>query len=187
MAEGRQNDKDRVVGFTCSTFDLMHAGHAEFLRECRERCDRLVVGLQTQIPDRPGKNQPVQTVLERFLVLRACRYVDEIVPYESEKDLENLLKTLGPHYRFLGSDYSCAGDEEQFKPITSQELYFDDGYELSFVPRDHDYSTSALRHRVFLAESINREKLSGGTDDGSGMDEGGQASPWDARGPRRGQ
>jgi glycerol-3-phosphate cytidylyltransferase len=182
MAEGRQNDKDRVVGFTCSTFDLMHAGHAEFLRECRERCDRLVVGLQTQIPDRPGKNQPVQTVLERFLVLRACRYVDEIVPYESEKDLENLLATLGPHTRFLGTDY--ARDDAV---VTGYQMYMEKGYEYSFIPRDHDYSTSALRHRVFLAESINREKLSGGTDDGSGMDEGGQASPWDARGPRRGQ
>jgi glycerol-3-phosphate cytidylyltransferase len=168
----------------------MHAGHAEFLRECRERCDRLVVGLQTSVTDRPDKNQPVQSVLERFLVLRACKYVDEIVPYESERDLENLLATLGPHHRFLGSDYAdqqVTGGEWTVnpRPITGFKFYMDQGYELVFIPRQHDYSTSLLRARVAHAESINREKLSGGNDDGNALAEGSPTSAWDARDPWR--
>lgn len=167
-------EREPVIGFTCSVWDLLHAGHVEFLRECRARCDRLVVGLQTAIPDRPDKNQPVQTVLERFLVLRACRYVDEIVPYESEEDLQNLLGTLGPHQRFLGSDYGPEVSDATYKPITGSTLYFDPGYEIVFINRlYHNYSTSTLRKRVATAE--------GEKNDRNAVAEGGPEAPRDQR------
>ncbi len=179
MVERSQSDRDQIIGFTCSAFDLMHAGHVEFLRECRERCDRLVVGLQTQIQDRPGKNQPVQSVLERFLVLRACKYVDEIIPYESEADLTNLIAVLGPHHRFLGSDYALREDS-----ITGNLWYMDPGYELVFIPRAHQFSTSTLRARIFIAESmrldnerINKRKTGGDSYDDSSVAEGSDPTP----------
>ncbi len=149
-------DRDRVVGFTCSTWDLMHAGHAAFLRDCRERCDHLVVGLQTHITDRPEKNQPVQTVLERYLQLVNSRWVDEVVPYESEIDLMNLLHVLGDHTRFVGTDY--AG-----KQVTGEHMYMKDGYELCYINRWHGWSTTSLRERIIRAEEAKGEGHDGST------------------------
>ena len=95
-----------VIGFTCSAFDLFHAGHVTMLAECKQHCDYLIVGLQVDPKkDRPEKNSPVQSVYERYVQLRGCIYVDEIIPYETEQDLENLLAIEDIHVRFLGKEY----------------------------------------------------------------------------------
>ena len=86
---------ERIVGFTCSTFDLLHAGHIAMLREAKEQCDYLICGLQTDPSiDRPEKNMPAQTLVERYTQLQAVRYVDEIIPYETEEELLALLRHL---------------------------------------------------------------------------------------------
>ena len=91
------------VGFTCSSFDLLHAGHTLMLEEAKSQCDYLIVGLQTDPTiDRPTKNKPVQTVVERYLQLRACKYVDEIIPYATEQDLEDILSGMHIDIRILG-------------------------------------------------------------------------------------
>ena len=94
------------IGFTCSTFDLLHAGHVTMLREAKDQCDYLIVGLQTDPSvDRPEKNAPVQTVVERYTQLNGIKYVDEIIPYNSEKDLEDILTMYTIHVRILGEEY----------------------------------------------------------------------------------
>ena len=94
---------ERIVGFTCSTFDLLHAGHIAMLREAKEQCDYLICGLQTDPSiDRPEKNKPAQTLVERYTQLQAVRYVDEIIPYTTEQDLEDILKMLNIDVRIIG-------------------------------------------------------------------------------------
>ena len=94
------------VGFTCSTFDLLHAGHVQMLREAKEQCEYLLVGLQVDpSADRKEKNAPVQTVVERYTQLKAVKYVDEIIPYGTEQDLEDILTMYNIHVRVLGVEY----------------------------------------------------------------------------------
>jgi glycerol-3-phosphate cytidylyltransferase len=143
-----------MIGFTCSTFDLLHAGHVHFLRECRSRCDELWVGLQTDIMDRPEKNRPIQTVYERWSQIDAVKHVDKIIPYESEKDLENMLVTLPPHVRFLGSDYDG-------RPYTGHHLYTDGSInKMVLIPRRHGWSTSGLRGKIAAAQEKQWKSLS---------------------------
>src|SRR3990167_844602 len=105
------------VGFVAGAFDLLHAGHIYLLRECRKNCDELIVGLHVDPSvERPEKNKPVETLVERFIKLSSIMGVDTIVPYETESDLILLLKTLKPDIRFLGSDYKDG------KPITEESL-----------------------------------------------------------------
>jgi glycerol-3-phosphate cytidylyltransferase len=130
-----------AVGLVASTFDLLHAGHVHLLEEAKLQCYYLICALQTGIPDRPDKNQPVQTVYERWRQVRALACVDQVIPYESEADLLNLLKTTPHDIRFLGSEY-------ENKDFTGKEL----GDEIVYIPRDHGYSTSELRVRVVAAE-----------------------------------
>lgn len=136
-----------MIGFTCSTFDLLHAGHIKMLQYAASRCDELWVGLQTQIKDRPKKNKPIQSVLERYIQLEALDFVKKIIPYEDETDLMNLLVTLPiPHVRFVGEEYWV----QQF---TGKSLYRErDGGEafryIEYVPREHGWSTSGLRQRI---------------------------------------
>lgn len=126
------------TGFTASTFDLLHAGHILMLKEAKELCDYLIVGLQTDPSiDRPEKNKPVQSVFERFTQLSACKYVDEIIPYDTENDLLNILKSVHIDVRILGEEY-------RDKPFTGNDLPI----ELYFNSRRHDYSSSELRERV---------------------------------------
>ena len=130
------------TGFTCSTFDLFHAGHIMMLKEARTQCDYLIVGLQTDPTiDRPQKNKPVQGVFERFVQLQACRYVDEVVVYATEKELLDVLQSYPIDVRILGREYSQ-------KRFTGDEL----GIELYFNRREHSFSTTELRQRVVDAE-----------------------------------
>jgi glycerol-3-phosphate cytidylyltransferase len=138
----QRNEKGRV-GFTCSTFDLLHAGHIMMLREARQHCDYLIVGLQTDPTiDRPTKNKPVQSVVERFIQLDACKYVDEIVVYATEKDLRDILLSYPIDVRILGVEYE--GKEFTGHDISTMEFYFN--------RREHSFSTSELRARVMQAE-----------------------------------
>jgi len=132
-----------TVGFTCSTFDLLHAGHIIMLREAKEHCDYLIVGLQTDPTiDRPGdKNKPVQSLVERYAQLSAVEYVDEIIPYETEQDLIDILNMYSIDMRVLGEEY-------REKDFTGKEVCRKRGIELYFNKRDHRFSTSDLRERV---------------------------------------
>lgn len=132
----------KVVGFTCSAFDLFHAGHVAMLAECKQHCDYLIVGLQVDpSKDRPDKNKPVQSVYERYIQLRGCKYVDEIVPYETEKDLENLLAIEDIHVRFVGQEYSGTR-------LTGEDVCERRGIRVHFNNRMHNYSSSELRRRL---------------------------------------
>lgn len=135
------------VGFTCSTFDLLHAGHIQMLREAKEQCDYLIVGLQFDPSiDRPGKNSPVQTVVERYTQLHAVSYVDEIIPYATEQDLEDILEMYHIDIRVLGDEY-------KEKDFTGKDICKRRGIQLYFNKRDHRFSSSGLRKRVAEKEN----------------------------------
>lgn len=132
------------IGFTCSSFDLLHSGHIMMLKECIENCDYLIVGLHTNpTNDRPHKNYPVQSLMERYIQLRAVSCVDEIFVYETEEDLVLLLKYLKPSIRFLGQEYLN-------KSFTGSELEIP----LHFNTRNHNFSTTELRERVTSANNF---------------------------------
>jgi len=130
------------VGFTCSTFDLLHAGHVQMLREAKEQCDYLLVGLQMDPSvDREEKNAPVQNIVERYTQLKAVKYVDEIIPYGTEQDLKDILTMYNIHVRVLGVEYKD-------KDFTGKEICLQRGVDFYFNKRDHRFSTSDLRKRV---------------------------------------
>jgi len=131
------------IGFTCSAFDLFHAGHITMLRDAKENCDFLIVGLQTDPTiDRPQKNRPVQTVYERWVQLAACQYVDRIIPYATEKELMDILQSQDINIRFVGEEY-------QSKEFTGKHI---DGIEIHYNRRRHSFSSTELRQRVFEAK-----------------------------------
>lgn len=131
-----------TVGFTCSAFDLLHAGHVQMLRDAKEQCDYLIVGLQVDPSlDRPEKNRPIQTVVERYAQLAAVKYVDEIIPYVTEKDLEDILEMYHIDVRILGEEY-------RDKDFTGKEICRKRGIQLFFNKRDHRFSSSSLRKAV---------------------------------------
>ena len=139
------------IGITFSTFDLLHAGHVAMLAEAKNHCDYLIAALQTDPTiDRPDtKNKPIQSIVERQISLSANRFVDEIVVYETEKDLDDLLLILPIDVRILGIEY-------QDKMFTGRDICLERGIELVFNGRDHSFSSSSLRKRVFEAE-LNKE------------------------------
>lgn len=141
-------DKGLKIGITFSTFDLLHAGHIAMLSECKNHCDYLIAGLQTDPTiDRPDtKNPPVQSIVERQIQLSATRYVDEIVVYQTEKDLEDILLTLPIDVRILGIEYA----DKQF---TGRDICIDRGIEIVYNKRDHSFSSSSLRKRVAEAQN----------------------------------
>lgn len=127
-----------IIGFTCSCFDLLHAGHILMLEEAKQQCDRLIVGLQTDPTlDRPEKNKPIQSITERYIQLAAVKYVNEIIPYATEQDLSNLLKALPIDIRIIGEDY-------RDKDFTGKEL----NIPLYYNKREHDWSSTALRNKI---------------------------------------
>ena len=138
----------KKIGITFSTFDMLHAGHIAMLSEAKNHCDYLIAGLQTDPTiDRPDtKNKPVQSIVERQIQLSACRYVDEVVVYQTEQDLLDLLLILPVNVRILGVEYKD-------KDFSGQEECYDRGIEIVFNGRDHSFSSSSLRKRVVAAET----------------------------------
>ena len=130
------------VGLTASTFDLLHAGHIEMLREAKSQCDYLICALQIDPSvDRPNKNKPAQTIVERYTQLQAVRFVDEIIPYLHEKDLEDILNMRKINVRVLGEEY-------RDKEFTGRDICKKRDVELYFNKRDHRFSSSDLRKRI---------------------------------------
>lgn len=131
------------VGFTCGAFDLLHAGHALMFEECKKHCDYLIVGVQSDPSvDRSSKNKPVMSYEERITMVKSIKWVDQVVLYDTEKDLYNLLNDLRPDVRILGEDWKSRQYTGYALPI-----------KVTFVKRDHEYSTSNLRRRVAMAEA----------------------------------
>jgi len=134
------------VGFVASSFDLLHAGHIMMLREAKSRCDHLIAALQVDPTiDRPEKNKPVQTIVERYIQLSAVKYVDEIVVYTTEQDLEDILEMYTIDIRILGEEY-------RDKDFTGREICKRRGIQLYFNKREHRFSSSDLRKRVTGSE-----------------------------------
>lgn len=131
-----------IVGFTASTFDLLHAGHIAMLREAKEQCDYLMVALQVDPSlDRPEKNSPVQTLVERWTQLQGVKYIDEIIPYQTEEDLQDILKLFNIDVRIIGEEYKDT-------TFTGRATCAQRGIEIYFNKRDHRFSSSDLRERV---------------------------------------
>ena len=141
-------DAGKKIGITFSTFDLLHAGHIAMLSEAKNHCDYLICGLQTYPTiDRPdSKNPPVQTIVERQIQLAATRYVDEIVIYQTEEDLRDLLLVLPIDVRIIGVEY-------QDKEFSGKDICEQRGIKVIYNGRDHSFSSSSLRKRVASAQS----------------------------------
>lgn len=127
------------IGFTCSSFDLLHAGHVAMLCECSKHCDKLLVGLNTN-PFKRG-NYPVQGLFERYLQLSAVKWVDDIIPYNGEKELIEIFNTMHIDIRFIGTDYKD-------KEFTGKEINIKNGTEIYYNRRDHNFSSSGLKEQV---------------------------------------
>jgi len=142
-------EQGKKIGITFSTFDMLHAGHVAMLAEAKNHCDYLIAGLQTDPTiDRPDtKNKPVQSIVERQIQLAACRYVDEVVVYQTEQDLIDLLLILPIDVRVLGVEY-------EDKEYTGKQEGYRRGIDPIFNGRDHSFSSSSLRRRVVEAETF---------------------------------
>ena len=134
------------IGITFSAFDLLHAGHIKMLEDAKQQCDYLIVGLQTDPTlDRPEKNRPTQTVVERYIQLKGCKFVDEIVPYATEQDLEDILRSFNINVRILGIEY-------QDQNFTGRKYCEEKGIQIYYNKRDHRFSSSSLKRAVFEQE-----------------------------------
>lgn len=139
-------------GFTCGTFDLFHAGHIIFLSKCKADCDKLTVGLHIDPSiERPLKNKPVQSVLERFIQLADSKYVDHIIPYETEADLEVIYNMYAMDRRFLGEEYIQSVN-------TGDYICKSLGIQTVFIARPHSFSSTELRGRIYNTEKKRRKK-----------------------------
>ena len=135
------------TGITFSTFDLFHAGHVKMLEEAKSKCDYLIVGLQLDPSiDRPEKNKPTQSIIERYVQLRGCKYIDEIIPYITEEDLIDVLSSFKIEIRIIGEEY-----KEKF--FTGKEYCEKKKIEIYYNKREHRFSSSALRNQVANAEN----------------------------------
>ena len=142
----------KIIGFSCSTFDLLHAGHILMLNEAKQQCDYLIVGLQTNPAiDRPDtKNKPVQSIVERYVQLNAVKFVDEIIVYETERDLEDLLMFLPLNVRFIGEEYHG-------KDFTGKQICVDRNIDIIYNSRTHRFSSTELRQRTYQYELNKKE------------------------------
>tara|TARA_Y100000590_G_scaffold469729_1_gene659374 strand:- start:2034 stop:2516 length:483 start_codon:yes stop_codon:yes gene_type:complete len=139
---------NKKIGFTCSCFDILHCGHCIMLEDAKNQCDILVIGLQTDPTiDRKDKNKPVQSYEERNIMINSIKYVDEVIEYSTETELYELLKTLNPDIRILGSDWKG-------KQFTGYDLDIN----IHWHERNHSWSTSSLRKRVYMSEIDKIEK-----------------------------
>jgi len=130
------------IGITFSSFDLFHAGHVKMIEECKRNCDYMIVGLQTDPTlDRPYKNKPIQSVVERYIQLKACKFIDEIIPYSTEDELMEILQSYKIDVRFIGEDYLE-------KDFTGKQFCLDNDINLFFNSRKHSFSSSGLRNKI---------------------------------------
>ena len=136
------NPKNNIVGITFSTFDFFHAGHVKMLEEAKSVCDYLIVGLQLDPSiDRPEKNKPIQSVIERYIQVSSCKFVDEVVPYVREQDLDEILRSFKIDVRVIGEEY-------REKNFTGKAYCEEKGIQLYYNSRDHEYSSSGIRKRI---------------------------------------
>ena len=139
------------TGITFSTFDLFHAGHVKMLEEAKSKCDYLIVGLQLDPSiDRPEKNKPTQSIIERYVQLRGCKYVDEIIPYITEEDLIDVISSFKIDIRIIGEEYLN-------KSFTGKEYCKKKNIEIYYNRREHRFSSSALRNQVVKAEKFKKK------------------------------
>jgi glycerol-3-phosphate cytidylyltransferase len=130
------------IGITFSCFDLFHAGHVKMLEECKSNCDFLIACLQTDPNiDRPNKNKPIQSIVERYIQLKGCLFIDEIVPYSTESELLEILQSFKIDIRFIGEDYLD-------KDFTGRQFCLDNNIEIYYNSRKHNYSTSLIRNKL---------------------------------------
>ena len=130
------------VGITFSSFDLLHAGHVKMLEEAKNQCDFLIVGLQLDPSlDRVEKNPPSQSIIERYIQLKGCKYVDEIIPYVYEQDVEDILRSFKINVRIIGFEYKD-------KKFTGKDYCAAKGIKIYYNSRDHRFSSSGLRKQV---------------------------------------
>ena len=142
--------QNRIIGITCSTFDLLHAGHIIMLEECKKYCDYLICALQVDPTiDRSEKNKPIQSLVERYIQLGAVQYVDKIIPYTTEEELIIIFSSLDLDVRIIGEEYK---DTE----FTAKNICQKRGIKLVYNKRDHDFSTTNLRERIYNQESNKR-------------------------------
>lgn len=142
--------KSLITGITCSTFDLLHAGHIIMLEECKKHCDYLICALQVDPTiDRSEKNKPIQSLVERFIQLDAVEYVDKIIPYNTEKELITIFSSLDLDVRIIGEEYKN-------KEFTAKNVCIERNIQIVYNKRDHDFSTSTLRNRIYEQESAKR-------------------------------
>ena len=142
----KMENSKKIIGITFSSFDLLHAGHIRMLAEAREQCDYLIAGLQTDPTiDRPKKNKPTQTIVERYIQLHGCKFVDEIIPYTTEQDLEDILKLYDIDVRIIGIEYKD-------KEFTGRDFCEQKDIRLFYNERHHRFSSTNLRKEVYDKE-----------------------------------
>jgi glycerol-3-phosphate cytidylyltransferase len=138
---------NKIIGITCSTFDLLHTGHIIMLEECKKYCDYLICALQNDPTiDRPEKNKPVQSIVERYIQLDAVKYVDKIIPYNIESELIEIFNSLDLNVRIIGEDYKNL-------PFTAKDVCLERNIKIIYNNRDHNYSTSNLRKKIYNLEN----------------------------------
>jgi glycerol-3-phosphate cytidylyltransferase len=140
----------KTVGITCSTFDLLHAGHIIMLEECKKYCDYLICALQVDPTiDRPIKNKPIQSIVERYIQLDAVQHVNKIIPYSTEEELITIFSSLDLDVRIIGEEYKDTD-------FTGKDVCIKRGIKIVYNKRDHDFSTTSLRQRIYEQESTKR-------------------------------
>ena len=140
----------KIIGITCSTFDLLHAGHIIMLEECKKYCDYLICALQVDPTiDRPTKNKPIQSLVERYIQLDAVAYVDKIIPYNTEEELKTIFSSLDLDVRIIGEEYK---DQD----FTAKDICQKRGIRFVYNKREHNFSTTNLRNLVYQQESAKR-------------------------------
>lgn len=143
-------NKNKTVGITCSTFDLLHTGHIIMLEECKKHCDFLICALQVDPTiDRKEKNKPIQSLVERYLQLDAVKFVDKIIPYSTEEELSTIFMSLDLDVRIIGEEYKD-------KEFTAKDICRKRGIKLVYNKREHNFSTTNLRERIYTEESNKR-------------------------------
>lgn len=143
-------NKTKTIGITCSTFDLLHTGHIIMLEECKKHCDFLICALQVDPTiDRKEKNKPIQSLVERYIQLDAVKFVDKIIPYSTEEELITIFASLDLDVRIIGEEYKD-------KEFTAKDVCRKRGIKLVYNKREHDFSTTNLRERIYNQESNKR-------------------------------